>query len=150
MKKIIVAGAGLGGLVSAGLLAKRGYKVTVLERSPLLGGRSHVFSRDGFTLPYGAHAILGPKAEPLKSIFNELDIHLSYNKLSLTKFKLFSDRKGISSTLSIGALMSPEINGFFNHFGFIGKYLRMIKAKPNFDKVFSVQEWINQILKILL
>jgi phytoene dehydrogenase-like protein len=147
LEKIIIVGAGIGGLVSAGLLAQRGYKVTLLERSPILGGRSHILTKDGFTMPYGAHAILAPKAEHMKSIFKELDIKLNFNKPSISKFKLFSDGKVISSPLGTGALTSPAIQGFVNHFVFLKTFLQMVKAKPNFDTNLSVQDWIRKNIK---
>lgn len=82
MKKVIVVGAGLSGLITAVLLAGRGHHVTVVERSPILGGRSHVLRKDDYVLPYGAHAILAPKAEPVKAIFKELGIVLKSRSLS--------------------------------------------------------------------
>ena len=38
-KKVVVIGAGIGGLGTAGLFAKKGYDVTVLEKNDRLGGR---------------------------------------------------------------------------------------------------------------
>lgn len=40
MRKVVVLGAGLSGLASAALLAKAGFKVTVLERNNWVGGKS--------------------------------------------------------------------------------------------------------------
>ncbi|SFA90036.1 MULTISPECIES: NAD(P)/FAD-dependent oxidoreductase [unclassified Bacillus (in: firmicutes)] len=147
MKKVIVVGAGLGGLFTAGLLAGRGHQVTVVERSPILGGRSHVLKKDGFTLSYGAHAILAPKAHPVSSIFKELNIHLKYNKMSLSKFKLFNNGKVVSSPLGPASLTSPAINGVINHFVFFKKFIQMVKAKPIFDEYLTVESWINQNIK---
>ncbi len=147
MKKVIVVGAGLGGLFTAGLLAGRGHHVTVVERSPILGGRSHVLKKDGFTLPYGAHAILAPKAPPVKRIFNELNIDLMYNKASLTKFKLFKDSKLLSTPLGSGILSSPAIHGMMNHFVFLKKFIQMVKTKPTFESNVTVDYWINDNIK---
>lgn len=114
IKKVIVVGAGLGGLTVAGLLAKRGFEVDVFERSTILGGRSHVISKDGFTMNYGAHAVLAPKAEPMKSIIQELDLKMEYRKMKLSKFKLFSGGKIISSPLGTGLLTSLAVPGISN------------------------------------
>lgn len=147
MKKVIVVGAGLGGLFTAGLLAGRGHQVTVVERSPILGGRSHVLKKDGFTIPYGAHAILAPKSHFVKSIFKELNIDLKYKKLSLSKFKLFADSKVLSTPLGSGIMTSPAIHGLTNHFLFLKKFIQMVKAKPTFDVNLTVDDWINENIK---
>eukprot|EP01045_Picozoa_sp_COSAG04_P060788 COSAG04_NODE_30863_length_260_cov_0.639752_1_plen_47_part_10 len=39
-KKIIIIGAGPGGLTSGMILAHRGYDVTILEKADVLGGRN--------------------------------------------------------------------------------------------------------------
>lgn len=147
MKTVIVVGAGLGGLLTASLLAGRGHQVTVVERSPILGGRSHVLKKDGFTLGYGAHAILAPKAHPVKSIFKELNINLTYNKASLSKFKLFKDTKLLSTPLGSGILTSPAIHGMMNHFVFLKKFIQMVKAKPTFEPNVTIEDWINENIK---
>lgn len=53
MKKIVVIGAGIGGLASAALLAKEGYQVTLLEKNAALGGRARVWKKDGFIFDMG-------------------------------------------------------------------------------------------------
>lgn len=52
-KHIIVIGAGLGGLATALRLSSRGYRVTVLEKNNLPGGRLHLLEKDGFTFDMG-------------------------------------------------------------------------------------------------
>jgi phytoene dehydrogenase-like protein len=147
MKKVIVVGAGLGGLFTAGLLAGRGHQVTLVERSSIVGGRSHVLKKDGFTLSYGAHAILAPKSHLVNSIFKELNINLKYTKPSFSKFKVFSNGKVLSTPLGTGAFTSPAINGLTNHFVFFKKFLQMVKSKPTFDDDVTVEDWINQNIK---
>jgi protoporphyrinogen oxidase len=57
-QKIVVLGAGIGGLSAAYFLAKTGkYEVTVLEKAPLTGGLCASFEYNDFTLDYGAHKI---------------------------------------------------------------------------------------------
>jgi len=53
VKDVIVVGAGLGGLMAAAKLARKGRKVLVLEKKSLPGGTSYVFRRDGYSFPMG-------------------------------------------------------------------------------------------------
>ncbi|WP_184550800.1 phytoene desaturase family protein [Mucilaginibacter sp. FT3.2] len=52
-KQIIVIGAGFAGLSAACVLAKEGYKVTVLEKNDQPGGRARVWEQDGFKFDMG-------------------------------------------------------------------------------------------------
>lgn len=144
MKKVVIVGAGLGGLVTAALLAKRGNRVVIMERSPIQGGRSHVISKNGFTMSYGAHAVLAPKQEPMRSIIRELELPMVYKKASLSKFKLFKDGKVISTPLGFGALTSPAVSGFFNHILCLKQFYQMVKQAPDFSHAMSVGQWIRE------
>lgn len=52
-KKAIVIGAGFAGISTATHLAHAGYKVTVLEKNEIAGGRARVFEAAGFTFDMG-------------------------------------------------------------------------------------------------
>ena len=49
-KRVVIIGAGPGGLATAMLLAKSGLNVTVLERTSRIGGRTSSLVSDGFTM----------------------------------------------------------------------------------------------------
>jgi len=59
-KKVIIIGAGIGGLGTAGLFAKRGYEVTVFEKNANLGGRANIFDEKGFKFDMGPSWYLAP------------------------------------------------------------------------------------------
>ncbi|GAB4159778.1 MAG: phytoene desaturase family protein [Candidatus Dojkabacteria bacterium] len=61
-KKVIVIGAGLGGLATSALLAKEGYQVKVLEKNSLPGGRAQIYQAEGFTYDMGPSWYLMPDA----------------------------------------------------------------------------------------
>lgn len=84
MKKITIIGAGLGGLTSGALLAKEGYKVTLLEQHNIVGGCATTFKRKGgFTCEVGLHEMDGVYTNPrIKTIFNRLDV---YNNVEFVK-----------------------------------------------------------------
>ena len=66
-RKVVVIGAGPGGLASAMLLRAAGAEVTVLERADRVGGRTASFTQDGFTFDYGPTFYLYPTI--LREIF---------------------------------------------------------------------------------
>lgn len=77
MKNIVIVGGGLGGLTSGALLAKNGYKVTLLEQHNIVGGCATTFKRKGgFTCEVGLHEMDGVYANPsIKNIFEKLGVY---------------------------------------------------------------------------
>lgn len=61
-KKIIVIGAGFGGLAAAALLAKDGHQVTVIEKNEMVGGRARIWREAGFSFDMGPSWYLMPDA----------------------------------------------------------------------------------------
>lgn len=58
--RAVVIGSGFGGLGAAVRLRSKGYRVTLLEGGPQLGGRAAVFKRDGFVFDAGPTVITAP------------------------------------------------------------------------------------------
>jgi phytoene desaturase len=52
-KKILIVGAGLGGLAAGLRLAKKGYDVEIIEKNNQAGGRLNQIKKDGFTFDTG-------------------------------------------------------------------------------------------------
>ena len=72
---VVIVGSGLGGLVSAIILAKEGKSVCVLEKNNQFGGNLQTFSRDKVIFDTGVHYIGGlSKGQNLYEYFNYLDI----------------------------------------------------------------------------
>ena len=59
--KVVIVGAGPGGLASALLLASAGVDVTVIEKQPRVGGRTATISADGFHFDLGPTFFLYPR-----------------------------------------------------------------------------------------
>jgi phytoene desaturase len=83
-KKVVVIGAGIGGLGTAGLFARKGYDVTVLEKNENFGGRANIFENEGFRFDMGPSWYLAP--DIFEHYFDLLDEkisdHLDLKRLS--------------------------------------------------------------------
>src|SRR4051812_27437428 len=82
-KRVVIIGAGPGGLAGAMLLAHAGFDVTVLERLPFAGGRASTLSGQGFRFALGPTFFLYPRV--LASIFEEVgrDLHAEVELIRL-------------------------------------------------------------------
>ncbi len=75
--RVVVIGAGIGGLTAGALLARRGYQVLVLDQAIVPGGCASTFRRRGFTFDVGATQVAGLEAGGIhQRIFDELEINL--------------------------------------------------------------------------
>lgn len=84
-KKVVVIGGGLAGLAAAYELSQRGFKVTLLEKSPQLGGKIASWDinvgSETFKMEHGFHGFF-PQYYNLKSIVNELNIKDNFVSLN--------------------------------------------------------------------
>ncbi|MBD2294730.1 C-3',4' desaturase CrtD [Anabaena sphaerica FACHB-251] len=75
--RVIVIGAGIGGLTAAALLAHRGYSVLILDQALVPGGCASTFKRQGFIFDVGATQVAGLEPGGIHHrIFSELNIDL--------------------------------------------------------------------------
>jgi len=82
MKRIIIIGSGIGGLVAGNLLAKKGHKVTIFESHSSPGGYTAGFYRKGFYFESGTLAF-----EASASVFKAMRDIGVLDKIKFTKFK---------------------------------------------------------------
>ncbi|MFN3193243.1 MAG: phytoene desaturase family protein [Aureliella sp.] len=73
-RKVVIVGAGPGGLASAMQLARAGADVTVLEKQSWVGGRTATFEQEGFKFDIGPTFFLYPRV--LKEIFASVGFDL--------------------------------------------------------------------------
>lgn len=81
-KNVIVIGAGVAGITSAAYLAKAGYKVKVLEKNPIPGGRCGQVVQDGHRFDIGPTMLMMP--DVLDRTFNDFEKEL-HNELDLMR-----------------------------------------------------------------
>ncbi len=96
---IIIIGAGIGGLTAGALLAKAGYRVTVLEAHTYPGGCAGTFYHKGYRFeagatvaggfqPYGPHAMIGELLDirwPIRQHDPAWVVHLPDRSIALTQ-----------------------------------------------------------------
>lgn len=66
MSRIVVIGAGVGGLAVAARTAVKGHQVTIVEQSARVGGKLHTYRRDGFAFD------TGPSLFTLPAVYRDL------------------------------------------------------------------------------
>ncbi len=90
---VVIIGSGLGGLVSANILARHGYKVCVLEKNNQYGGNLQTFARDKTIFDTGVHYVGGlDKGQNLYQYFSYLGImdELNIHKLDEDKYDVIT------------------------------------------------------------
>ncbi len=98
MARVVVLGGGFGGLASAVRLAKLGHAVTLVERSPGLGGALSRVTADGFTWDAGPSWTLLPAV--IRDLFRKsgrpLERELDLVPLPLVREHRFEDDTSVS------------------------------------------------------
>lgn|GEM_PF-1701791 len=75
---VVIIGAGLGGLISAAVIAKKGFRVLVVEKNSYPGGCCSSFSKDGYIFNFGPSLFWGlDRGGPLYNLFEYLGIQES-------------------------------------------------------------------------
>ena len=89
-KKVVIIGAGIGGLATANLLAKAGFEVHVYEKEKRAGGRAGILKKKGFTFDTGPSWYLMPEVfEHYYELLGEsVDKQLDLQKLT-PAYKVF-------------------------------------------------------------
>jgi len=82
-KSVIVVGGGIGGIATAGLMARDGYDVTLVEAHARLGGRAGLWVKDGFRFDTGPSWYLMPEVFDhwYRLMGTSADEHLKLTKL---------------------------------------------------------------------
>lgn len=105
-KKVVIVGAGPGGLASAMLLSAAGMDVTVLERLPHVGGRTSTLEANGFRFDLGPTFFLHPRV--LSGIFEacgrSLEAELELMRLDPHYRLFFEDGATITASSDIARL----------------------------------------------
>ncbi|GBF88243.1 phytoene dehydrogenase [Raphidocelis subcapitata] len=108
-KSVIVVGAGVGGLVVAGRLARAGCAVTLLEQREGVGGRCQSVQREGYRWDTGPSLLLFPDVyrSAFEKLGSRLEDHVELRRVEPAAYRVFfgpssSGGSGSSSSSSGG------------------------------------------------
>ncbi|RYC54715.1 hypothetical protein CHU98_g11498, partial [Xylaria longipes] len=127
-KKVIVIGAGAGGIATAARLAKAGLSVTVLEKNSFTGGRCSLIRHEGHRFDQGPSLLLLPKL--FQQAFSDLDTTLEAEGVELlrcpTNYNVwFADGENFELTTDL-ARMKTQIERWEGKDGFV-RYLSWLQ-----------------------
>lgn len=105
-KTVVVIGAGIAGLTVSAWLAKAGFRVIVLEKNPVIGGRMAGFRSNGFTFE------LGPTWYGSAQVIDDFFTQFGHRSSDFYRLKplqerytvFFGDRTQITVPAELGAL----------------------------------------------
>ena len=141
---VLIVGAGPGGLASALLLAHSGVKVTMLEKSSSVGGRTKIVEMDGFKFDRGPTFFHYP--EVIEEIFQAIgrDAHKELGLIPLDpSYRLtFGAGGSIDATSNLEEMTERirELSGDKNAKGF-EKYVLENRKKLDFSRVCLQTPW---------
>jgi len=70
--EVIVIGAGTAGLGISALLARRGYRVALIEKEPRVGGRASTFTYRGYCVDVGLHALASCSSSGIEALLKDV------------------------------------------------------------------------------
>ena len=121
----IVIGAGIGGIATAALLARNGFRVTVLEKNSAPGGRCDRILRDGHRFDVSATLFLMPQvfAEIYAALGQRMEDHLELRRVDPTYKISFEDGVQLALTGDLEAMRGQMEGIERGSFGGLLRYL---------------------------
>lgn len=145
----LVIGAGIGGIATAGRLARNGYDVTVVEKEATPGGRCNQIIRDGHRFDIGPTLFLMPEIweETFAALGEKMSDHLDLKRIDPTYKVHFDDGLQLELTSNLGDMQTQlekvektAFTGFLNYIAEGGKHYKMSVEKfvgRNFYNIFE-------------
>jgi len=132
-KRVVIIGAGIGGITTAGYLACKGYNVTIFEKNAYPGGRCGRYKKEGHRFDTGATFLMMPGiykeafARMGKNLFEELNLH-RVDPVYKVKFPGPKEVRFTSDMASLQEQFEAIEKGSF------GKFLRLMDQGFNIYK----------------
>src|SRR5512137_451989 len=111
--KVLIVGAGIGGIATAARLARQGCQVTVLEKNEKSGGRVGQMKLDGYTFDTGATLLLMPEvyAETFTALGERMQDHLDLHRIDPSYHLYFPDNSQLQLTSDL-VIMQKQVEAF--------------------------------------
>ena len=121
-QKVVIIGAGIGGMATANLLAKAGYEVHVYEKDSMPGGRIGLLAKDGYRFDTGPSWYLMPEvfAHHYELLGESVDKQLDLIRLD-PAYKVFFENQ---PALTVTSDLEKDIKMFDSIESGAGKSLR--------------------------
>jgi len=100
-KSVIIIGSGIGGIATAGYLARQGYKVTIFEKNAFPGGRCGQYLKDDHRFDVGATFLMMPGIykEAFSLLGREMEEELNLTRIDpIYRIKYPGDREILFSS----------------------------------------------------
>lgn len=142
-KEVIIIGAGIGGLSAASLLAHKGFKVTVLEKNAIPGGKILQIKKNGFTFDGGASFITLTKIyeDHFKLCGAKRSDYITWKKMGKTTTFNFWNGKQFTISTDVNAVRNEIATKFpgnetgFDRFNTFGAELyKILYSGPNYGR----------------
>ncbi len=154
MKSCIVVGGGLSGLTAAVYLSENKFKVTLLEASPKLGGRTYtLFNKEQDDwFDNGQHIMMGSYKETLlllkkigvhQKIFIQPSLNISFAEKNGAVSKLIAPKFGYPLNLLI-ALLKYRSLSFKDRLKIIDFFLNLLCCYQEDLRGVSVKDWLKK------
>lgn len=142
MKHCIIIGSGLGGLSCGVILARNGYRVTILEQGIQIGGCLQCFRREGVKFETGMHFIgSAEKGQTLHRLMRYLELDIPLSQLDKKGYDVIS-LNGAHFRFANGR--TPFIEGLSESFpretDNIAKYYDLVEKIANASSFHSLSQ----------
>jgi len=120
---VVIIGSGIGGLCAGALLANAGYKIIVLERLPIVGGRYTSVKYKGYTVPTASWMLLYGKDDPVYKTLQDVsapEIEMRGAGTPMAKYRIngkvydWPEKGALRYLLSVASHDEDEVNRVMN------------------------------------
>ncbi|MFO7656061.1 MAG: phytoene desaturase family protein [Bacteroidales bacterium] len=155
-KKVLITGAGLGGLSAALRLVKRGYSVAIIEKNNQAGGRLNQIRKDGFTFDTGPSFF--SMSYEFTDFAKDCSIHLPFKfyeldplytvnfKNSPVTYRLYKDLKKLAEQFKqVEPDFEEKVNKYLEKSRQLFHDTFDIVIKTNYDSVFHYLKTLSKV-----